>query len=132
MSPENEVRAVIEARARAVSAADRAAILTHHADDLLMFDFQATVHGLTAYDKTWDFFFTDPRGPISFAPRDIAVSAGDDVAFASCMVHCEGTSAGPVDLCLTTGLRKTDGKWVIVHEHHSVPTKEERFIGSTS
>ena len=33
------------------------------------------------------------------------------------------------DFRLTTGLRKMGGKWVIVHEHHSVPTKEERFIG---
>ena len=125
----NEVRVIIEKWARAVSAADRAAILANHADDLLMFDFPATVQGLEAYDKTWDFFFANPLGPISFVPREVVVTASDDVAFASCMVQCEGTSGGHVDFRLTTGLRKTGGKWVIVHEHHSVPTKEERFIG---
>ena len=129
MSKENEVRAIIEAWARAVSAADRPAILAHHANDLLMFDLPGTVKGLTAYDKSWDFFFADPRGPISFVPRELTASVGDDVAFASCMVHCEGTSAGPVDFRLTTGLRKIGGEWVIVHEHHSVPTKEERLTG---
>ena len=132
MSAENEVCEIIQKWARAVSAADRPAILAHHADDLLMFDFPATVIGLAAYDKTWDFFFADPRGPISFEPREITVSAGDDVAFVSCMVQCEGTSGGHVDFRLTTGLRKTGGKWVIIHEHHSVPTKEERFIGPSS
>ena len=93
-----------------------------------MFDFPGTVEGLDAYDRTWDFFFKDPRGPISFVPRDIVVTAGKDVAFVSCLVHCDGTSAGPVDFRLTTGLRKIGGDWVIVHEHHSLPTKEERFI----
>ena len=94
-----------------------------------MFDFPATVQSLEAYDKTWDFFFADPLGPISFVPREIAATASNDIAFASRMVHCEGTFAGSVNFRLTTGLRKTGGKWVIVHEHHSVPTKEERFIG---
>ena len=94
-----------------------------------MFDFPATVQGLEAYDKTWDFFFVDPLGPISFVPREVVVTASDDVAFASCMVQCEGTSGGHVDFRLTTGLRKTGGKWVIVYEHHSVPTEEERLTG---
>ena len=132
MSNENEVRAIIEKWARAVSAADRPAILAHHAHDFLMFDLPATFKGLAAYDKTWDFFFANPRGPISFLPREITVSAGEDVAFAWFMVHCEGTSAGPVDTRLTIGLRKTGGKWVIVHEHHSVPTREKRFTGPSS
>ena len=26
------------------------------------------------------------------------------------------------------GLRKLDGEWIITHEHHSVPTIEERFL----
>lgn len=128
MSEEDSIRTVIKDWARAVEAGDRAAILAHHAPDLLMFDFPATVRGLDAYDRTWDFFFKNPRGPISFVPRDIAVTAAEDIAFALCLVHCDGTSAGPLDFRLTTGLRKVGGEWVIVHEHHSVPTKEERFI----
>lgn len=126
---ERAVRERIESWARAVSAGDRKGILAHHGDDLLMFDFPSIVNGLAAYDRTWDFFYADPRGPISFVPRDIEVTASDDVAFASCQVHCDGTSAGPLDFRLTTGLRKIDGEWVIIHEHHSVPTTEERFIG---
>jgi ketosteroid isomerase-like protein len=132
MSAENEVRAIVQNWAKAISQGDRAAILAHHSPDLLMFDIPATVKGLAAYDKTWDFFFTDPLGPITFVPREMVVSASDDVAFVSCMVQCEGTSGGHVDFRLTTGLRKTGGKWPIVHEHHSVPTKEERFIGPGS
>ena len=54
--------------------------------------------------------------------------ASDDVAFASCLIHCDGTSAGPLDLRLTVGLRKIDGDWTVIHEHHSVPTREDRFL----
>ena len=129
MSAESEVCTMLQNWAKAISEGDRRAILAHHASDLLMFDFAGTVKGLDAYDKTWDFFFANPLGLISFVPREIVVTASDDVAFASCMVQCEGTSGGHVDFRLTNGLRKTGGKWVIVHEHHSVPTKEERFIG---
>lgn len=40
----------------AVSAGDRPAILAHHSEDLLMFDFPGTVEGLDAYDRTCEFF----------------------------------------------------------------------------
>ena len=125
-----EIRATIENWARAVSKGDRKGILAHHSPDLLMFDFPNSVRGLEAYDQTWDFFFADPRGPITFAPRELEVTAGEDVAFTTCVVHCDGTSAGPLEFRLTTGLRKLNGTWTILHEHHSVPTVEERFIPS--
>lgn len=114
--------------ARAVSAGDRDGILARHADDLLMFDFPNTVRGIAAYDKTWDFFYANPRGTITYAPRDLAITAGQDVAFACCEVHCDGTSAGPLDFRLTVGLERRNGEWIITHEHHSMVTTEERFI----
>jgi ketosteroid isomerase-like protein len=128
MSNEDEVRTIVENWARAVSAGDRKAILAHHADDLLMFDFPDVVRGIENYDRTWDYFYANPRGRIVYAPSQMAVVAGDDVAFATCLVHCDGTSAGPLDFRLTMCLRKMREHWTIVHEHHSVPTIEERFL----
>ncbi|CDN50967.1 YybH family protein [Neorhizobium galegae] len=114
--------------AKAVGAGDRDSILAHHARDLLMFDFPNTIRGIEAYNKTWDFFFDKPKGPITYAPTNLAITAGQDVAFVTCEVHCYGTSAGPLDFRLTIGLERQDGEWVITHEHHSMPTTEERFI----
>ena len=131
MSPENEVRVVVENWAKAVADGDRTAILAHHADDMVMFDLSATVRGLDAYDRSWDFFYANPRGPISFVPRDMVVVGDNEVALAFCGMHCDGTSAGPVDFRLTTGLRKVDGEWMIVHEHHSVPTGAAHLAGAT-
>ena len=112
----------------AVSRGDRKAILAHHADDLLMFDFPDSVRGLEAYDRTWDFFFDSQRGPITFAPEELAATVGDRVAFTSCLVHCDGTTAGSFRFRLTVGLVKRDGEWLITHEHHSVPAKDETFV----
>jgi ketosteroid isomerase-like protein len=131
-SDEAQVRTVIENWAKAVSAGDREGILANHSEDLLMFDFPATIEGLHAYDRSWDFFYANPRGTISFVPREIAVTAGDDVAFATCIVDCDGTSAGPLDFRLTTGLRKVRGQWTIVHEHHSLATEDEQYIDQSS
>ena len=123
------IRTLIENWARAIGSGDRRGILAHHSPSLLMFDFPPNiVRNLDEYSKTWDFFYESPKGPISFVPRELQVTAGTDVAFASCLIHCDGTSAGPIDLRLSVGLRKLDGEWIITHEHHSVPTIEKRFL----
>jgi ketosteroid isomerase-like protein len=128
MSNEEQVQRVVERWAQAVEKGDRRAILAHHAKDLLMFDFPDVVEGIEEYDRTWDFFFANPRGPIVYKPSQMSVVASDDVAFVTCQMHCDGTSAGPLDFRLTIGLRKEHDSWTIVHEHHSVPTVEERFL----
>ena len=128
----DRIREIVRDWTQAVSSGDRAGILASHADDMLMFDFPSTVRGLEDYNRTWDFFFDAPRGPIIFEPSEITVTAGQDAAFATCEIHCDGTSAGPLDLRLTMGLQLRTGDWVITHEHHSVPTVEERFIGPTT
>ncbi|SFU16230.1 nuclear transport factor 2 family protein [Mesorhizobium sp. YR577] len=125
---QQEIETIVLGWAKAVSAGDRDGILAHHAPDLLMFDFPNTVRGIEAYDKTWDFFFDKPRGPITYAPTNLDITTGQDVAFVTCEVHCDGTSAGSLDFRLTVGLERQDGQWVITHEHHSMPTTEERFI----
>jgi ketosteroid isomerase-like protein len=123
------IRTLIEDWARAISAGDRKGIVAHHSPNLLMFDFPPhIVRSLDDYNNTWDFFYHSPKGPISFVPSEVEVTAGAEVAFASCLIHCDGTSAGPLDLRLTVGLRKLHGEWIVTHEHHSVPTIEERFL----
>ncbi|MCG7505850.1 nuclear transport factor 2 family protein [Mesorhizobium sp. IRAMC:0171] len=51
------------------------------------------------------------------------------MAFAFCDIHCDGTTAVPLDLRLTVGFVKHENDWVITHEHHSVPTKDEVLVG---
>jgi ketosteroid isomerase-like protein len=123
-----QVKQVVKDWADAISKGDRGAILAHHAENVLMYDFPNQVRGLKEYDKTWDFFFENKRGAITFSPSNLEATAGEHVAFVTCNMHCDGTTAGPLDFRLTVGLEKRAGEWVITHEHHSLPTTDERFI----
>lgn len=53
------------------------------------------------------------------------IIAGNDVAFVTAAMRCAGTEVNgenvDLDFRLTIGLRKIDGRWLIVHDHYSVP-----------
>ncbi|VIO72324.1 hypothetical protein CI1B_39680 [Bradyrhizobium ivorense] len=122
---ETEIRARIEAWTDAVRRHDYAGVLAHHDRNIVMFDvpppFQS--RGLDEYRKTWDLFFRYHKPSHAFDIEEIAITAGDDVAFAVAVMRC-----GPLDAAfqfrLTIGLRRIDGEWRIMHEHHSVPAGE--------
>jgi ketosteroid isomerase-like protein len=50
---------------------------------------------------------------------------GADVAFVAALMQCaekgENGERVPLDFRLTLGLRKDSDRWVILHEHHSIP-----------
>jgi uncharacterized protein (TIGR02246 family) len=124
---ESVVRELIENWAKAVRAKDMNAILAHHSPDFVMFDVPPPFEskGLEAYKKTWDLFYSSQPTPIAFDIQHIDVFAGESVAFAAAHMQCAEIDAGgkriPLDFRLTIGLRKIDGRWTILHEHHSVP-----------
>ena len=81
--------------------------------------------GLAAYEDTWKLFYSCQTEPIAFDIKWLEVVAGDDVAFAfahmQCVERTEKMQRARLDFRLTVGLRKLEGHWTIVHEHHSVP-----------
>jgi uncharacterized protein (TIGR02246 family) len=126
-SNEKAVRDVLERWAAAVRAKDLPAILADHSTNFLMFDVPPPFEsqGLKAYEDTWTLFYSSQPEPIAFDIKRLEIVAGDDVAFASAHMQCAETGANgqriPLDFRLTVGLRKVGGRWMIVHEHHSVP-----------
>ena len=62
---------------------------------------------------------------VAFDFDDIEITAGDGVAFATAIGSCMTTDSKgarePLRFRLTMGLRKIDGRWRIMHEHHSLP-----------
>lgn len=125
---EGQIKALIEAWADAVRRHDLPAILAHHDEDIVMFDvpppFQS--RGMEEYKKTWDLFFKYHKPSQTFDIEELAIIAGDDVAFAVAIMRC--VSNPPEDggflFRLTIGLRKIAGAWRITHEHHSVPATD--------
>ena len=84
--------------------------------------------GLEAYKKTWDPFFSWSSEPVRFEIQEMDVTAGADVAFAFATMGCAGPNSEgnpePLDFRLTICLKKIDGRWMIVREHHSVPAAD--------
>jgi uncharacterized protein (TIGR02246 family) len=121
------IRSLIETWAGAVRKKDIDAILRNHSSDVWMFDVPPPLQlrGIDAYRKSWGPFYANSPDPPQFDIREMTITAGGNVAFAVALMHCVFIEANknPVDLDfrLTIGLRKIDGQWVIIHEHHSIP-----------
>jgi uncharacterized protein (TIGR02246 family) len=126
---ETQIRAMIEAWADAVRRHDLPGILAHHAQDIVMFDVPPPLQsrGIDAYRKTWDLFFGCHQPSQAFDIEELAITAGQDVAFAIAIMRCvtgHPSEQGGLIFRLTIGLRKVDGEWRIAHEHHSVPATD--------
>jgi len=129
---ESRIKAVIGAWADAVRRHDLSGILAHHEQDIVMFDVPPPLQsrGMDEYKKTWDLFFRYHKPSQAFDIEELAITAGEDVAFAVAIVRCgSGTFSGPPEeggflFRLTLGLRNINGDWRIAHEHHSVPSTD--------
>ena len=127
---ETTIREIFDKWAAAVRAEDFDGIRANHSPDMLMFDVPPPLlsRGLDAYMDTWTLFYKSQVRPVVFNFDDIEITAGKDVAFATATGRCVYISSrgAPTKLQfrLTMGLRKEDGRWRIVHEHHSVPAEE--------
>src|SRR5277367_4952785 len=121
------VRDLIEAWTDSVRRKDYTGILRIYAPGFVMFDVPPAFKsvGLDAYRKSWDLFFSWSSGPVRFEIQEMDVTAGADVAFAFASMGCEGPGSDgkpeALDFRLTTALRKVGRRWMIAHEHHSVP-----------
>jgi PhnB protein len=55
----------------------------------------------------------------------LTIAAGTEAAFAFCLNHISGTNTkGEKNdhwVRISIGFQKTDGKWLVTHEHVSVP-----------
>ena len=76
---------------------------------------------------TWPPFAAFQAKPVDFYISDVEITVGGEVAFATAIGRCGDLSSGKkVDLAfrLTLGFRKQEGRWLIAHEHHSIPATD--------
>ena len=121
---EAQIRAVLEDWVDALRSKDAARVKSHGTADMVHYSMApplvADGTGLNALEKWFDTW----QGPIGYELRDLAITAGDDIAFCHCLNHMTGTQRNDktdVWFRRTLGLRKIDGRWKIVHAHESVP-----------
>jgi ketosteroid isomerase-like protein len=75
--------------------------------------------GLAAWFRSWS-------GPIGYEVHDLSIEVGGDVAFSASLNWLSGSRTNgehtDVWIRVTVGFRKTGGKWLVRHEHVSVPS----------
>ena len=126
-SAETQIRDVIESWAANTRQGNQDAVLANHATDVLIYDVLPPIkyEGAAAYRASWGDWQPDTVGPTRFDLQDLTITAGDEVGFAHCLIQCGGTlESGRTfeDLVRSTFcLRKVAGKWVIAHQHVSMP-----------
>jgi uncharacterized protein (TIGR02246 family) len=122
----NEIRALMDDRVKAVRSKDVNGAMSSIAPDILSFDVVNPLQrfGSDALTRAEEWF-SSFQGPIGYEIRDLSITASDDVAFAHGLSHVSGTKTGGGQLDMwwrtTLGFRKLDGKWLVTHEHNSVP-----------
>ncbi|HEY4197024.1 MAG TPA: nuclear transport factor 2 family protein [Mucilaginibacter sp.] len=129
-SNEQLIKKIIDNWAAAVRAKNVPAILAHHSPDVLLFDVPEPLvqsKGIDAYKVSWEQVFYEWYGDDGgFDVTELNITAGDDVAFCTGIINCSGTEKGQkihIKARLTIGLKKIDGQWTILHEHHSLAAK---------
>jgi uncharacterized protein (TIGR02246 family) len=126
---DGEIRALIERWAKAVREENRTGIRADHDSEILMFDVPPPFlsRGLDAYMETWENFLSCSEKPVAFDLRDVKITAGKEVAFVTAIGRCAGVDPKgkreELEFRLTMCLRKIDGRWRIMHEHHSLPAE---------
>jgi uncharacterized protein (TIGR02246 family) len=119
-----EIGALLEQLVRAHADHDADAIVETYASDAVIYDLAPPLgrrgmnrESVAAWLQGWD-------GPIQIDARDVDLTVGGDVAFASGLNRMRGRQ-GDEDQDLwyrtTMCLRRTNGRWRIAHEHSSVP-----------
>jgi ketosteroid isomerase-like protein len=127
---EAQIRALAQSFQDAFNNKDLDAIMKIYApgDQLLVFDLVPPRQyvGYDAYKKDWQSTLDLFDGPITFVLSDLAVTTdGHGLAYSHSIQHVSGKlkKGDPVDLTVrvTDVYKKIKGKWLIVHEHVSVP-----------
>lgn len=124
---EDQIRALIDDRVKAVRAKDIEGAMSSSAPDIVSFDVINPLQyvGLEALGKRLEDWFSSFQGPIGHEICELNITAGDDVAFSHSLNRVIGTKTDGQKIEMywrATGCyRKIDGKWMVTHEHNSVP-----------
>ena len=124
-----EIRALWDRWAKAFEARDLEGIMALYApgDAVVAYDVVPPLQykGKDAYRKDYQEFLAQYDGPVHVEYRDMRIVSSGDVGFIHALERFTGKmkNGQSVDFWLraTSGLRKINGKWLIVHDHVSVP-----------
>lgn len=127
-STELEVRALLDRRVDACQAKDIDRLMALYAPNIVYFDVVLPIQfrGTDEVRRNFLRWFDEYDGPIGLETHELNIAMSGDVAFAH-MLHLDsgtrkaGVPQGEVWIRLTVCCRRSSGKWLIAHEHISLP-----------
>ena len=124
----DEIREVIEGKAALLETGDAKAILSHYAPGYVEFNLAPPLRqpgdnqGPAALAAWIASFEAPPRREVT----QLEITTDGDVAFATSLDRLTAVPRGSTEsfsmwFRVTLGLRRVDGRWLVTHEHESVP-----------
>lgn len=128
---DSDVREFLESRVGAAEAKDIDRLMSHYSPGIVYYDVVPPLR-FTGTDEVRGNFvrwFDGYDGPISLRTHELTVEVSGDVAFAH-MLHLDsGKRANGLESAIwvrsTVGCRRSNGAWLITHEHISLPIDGE-------
>ena len=124
---EAQIRALVEDRVKAVRARDINGAMSNIAPEIVSFDVVNPLQhiGADALRKRAEEWLSSFQGPIGYELSGLNIATGDDVAFSYSLNRVRAMRTDGEELNMwwraTVCYRKIDGKWMVTHEHSSVP-----------
>lgn len=125
---ETNIRGALHDLVLALRAKDIDALMAHYAPGVIVFDLRPphSIASSDAYRRNFDAWFASVDGPIDYRTHELVITVTDNVAFCHSLNHVRSkrmTGEGAdYWVRVTSGLQKMGGRWMITHEHISMPT----------
>ncbi|HET6409105.1 MAG TPA: SgcJ/EcaC family oxidoreductase [Chthoniobacteraceae bacterium] len=126
-TPESEIKGLIDEWRSAICARDLDRLMALYSPGVVFFDVVPPHRhdGTKAYRQTWENCLRFIPKPFVSEIHNLHISVDGVLAFAHCLQRLVDTESKEPATCnwvrVTLCLRKSDGKWRVLHEHVSVP-----------
>lgn len=124
---EVQIRSLLDDWVTAIRDKDVERALSHYASDVVSFDLAPPLdyRGTEAIRKSLEEWFPTFHGPVGYEIHNLSVTVGEEVAFSRSLNRITGRRTNDEDtdvwVRVTICCQKSGGKWLITHEHASVP-----------
>jgi PhnB protein len=123
---ETELRQVMNEHTEAVRTKNAEKMTSLYDSGVVMFTLAPPLSNSGIHPRDLQGWFDSWRGNLEYEVRDVRFMVGDDVAFMHNLTRVKGVTAESGEssewwMRVTMGFRKRDGRWLIAHEHESVP-----------
>jgi ketosteroid isomerase-like protein len=124
---EPEVRALLDLQSKAMGAKDIDRLMALYSPDVVYFDVVPPLQfvGSDALRRRFQDWFDNFKGPMEMETRDLHIAANADSAVACWLSRAKGTLQNGQQVGTwvraTSCCQWSDDKWLITHEHVSIP-----------